>query len=173
MCGIVGLFLKDQALQPKLGAMVSPMLIGMGDRGPDSAGLALYRDPVPPGSTKMTLRRAHGSQSWENLITELEAGLGISVSGKEFDDHLLLRGATDAGTMRDWLKENRPDIRVVGAGQQIELFKKAGRPEDIVAAMQFILTCKAFTGQMLAIDGGQHLIWQTPDLMGIDGRAGP
>jgi hypothetical protein len=39
--------------------------------------------------------------------------------------------------------------------------------------MQFILTCKAFTGQMLAIDGGQHLIWQTPDLMGIDGRAGP
>ena len=46
-------------------------------------------------------------------------------------------------------------------------------PEDIVAAMQFILTCKAFTGQMLAIDGGQHLIWQTPDLMGIDGRAGP
>jgi amidophosphoribosyltransferase len=134
MCGIVGLFLKHQALRPNLGAMVSRMLIGMGDRGPDSAGLAIYRDPAPPGSTKMTLRRAHGSQSWENLITELEAGLGISVSGKEFDDHLLLRGATDAGTMRDWLKENRPDIRVVGAGQRIELFKKAGRPEDIVAA---------------------------------------
>ncbi len=46
-------------------------------------------------------------------------------------------------------------------------------PEDIVAAMRFILTCKAFTGQMLAIDGGQHLIWQTPDLTGIDGGAGP
>ena len=39
--------------------------------------------------------------------------------------------------------------------------------DDIVAAMQFILTCKALTGQMLAIDGGQHLIWQTPDMMGI------
>jgi NAD(P)-dependent dehydrogenase (short-subunit alcohol dehydrogenase family) len=46
-------------------------------------------------------------------------------------------------------------------------------PEDIVAAMQFILTCKAFTGQMLAIDGGQHLIWQTPDIMEIDAQAGP
>ena len=46
-------------------------------------------------------------------------------------------------------------------------------PEDIVAALQFILTCKAFTGQMLAIDGGQHLAWQTPDIMGIDGRARP
>jgi NAD(P)-dependent dehydrogenase (short-subunit alcohol dehydrogenase family) len=46
-------------------------------------------------------------------------------------------------------------------------------PEDIVVAMRFILTCKAFTGQMLAIDGGQHLIWRTPDLMGIDEGTGP
>ena len=45
--------------------------------------------------------------------------------------------------------------------------------DDIVAAMRFILSCKAFTGQMLAIDGGQHLIWQTPDIIGIDPRAGP
>lgn len=41
-------------------------------------------------------------------------------------------------------------------------------PEDIVAAMRFILICKAFTGQMLAIDGGQHLAWKTPDIPGID-----
>ncbi len=34
--------------------------------------------------------------------------------------------------------------------------------------MRFILTCKAFTGQMLAIDGGQHLAWRTPDVMGMD-----
>ena len=41
-------------------------------------------------------------------------------------------------------------------------------PEDIVSAMRFILSNKAFTGQMLAIDGGQHLIWQTPDVQGMD-----
>ena len=40
-------------------------------------------------------------------------------------------------------------------------------PEDIVSAMRFILSNKAFTGQMLAIDGGQHLIWQTPDVQGM------
>lgn len=39
-------------------------------------------------------------------------------------------------------------------------------PEDIVHAMRFILGNKAFTGQMLAIDGGQHLGWQTPDVIG-------
>lgn len=33
-------------------------------------------------------------------------------------------------------------------------------PEDIVGAMRFILSNKAFTGQMLAVDGGQHLSWR-------------
>jgi glutamate synthase domain-containing protein 1 len=37
MCGIVGLFLKDKALEPQLGQMLSDMLITMTDRGPDSA----------------------------------------------------------------------------------------------------------------------------------------
>ncbi len=134
MCGIVGLFLKDRSLQPKLGAMVSAMLIGMGDRGRDSAGLAIYRDPVPPGSIKMTLRRSHAGESWEDLKTALEAGLAIGVSGTEVGDHIVLRTAADPRTVRGWLTENRPDIRMVGVGRRIELFKKAGRPEDIVAA---------------------------------------
>lgn len=38
--------------------------------------------------------------------------------------------------------------------------------EDILAAMRFLLACKAFTGQMLAVDGGQHLVWQGPDIVG-------
>ena len=42
MCGIVGLFLKDPKLEPQLGAMLTDMLITMTDRGPDSAGIAIY-----------------------------------------------------------------------------------------------------------------------------------
>ncbi len=38
--------------------------------------------------------------------------------------------------------------------------------EDVLAAMRFLLSCKAFTGQMLAVDGGQHLVWQGPDIVG-------
>lgn len=44
MCGIVGLFLKDQSLAPELGRMLTEMLITMTDRGPDSAGIAIYGD---------------------------------------------------------------------------------------------------------------------------------
>lgn len=42
MCGIVGLFLKDKSLEPQLGALLSEMLVTMTDRGPDSAGIAIY-----------------------------------------------------------------------------------------------------------------------------------
>ena len=42
MCGIVGLFLKDRSLEPKLGSLLTGMLITMSDRGPDSAGIAIF-----------------------------------------------------------------------------------------------------------------------------------
>ena len=42
MCGIVGLFLKNDEMRPQLGAMLTDMLITMTDRGPDSAGIAIY-----------------------------------------------------------------------------------------------------------------------------------
>ncbi|MEM9782477.1 MAG: SDR family oxidoreductase [Pseudomonadota bacterium] len=45
------------------------------------------------------------------------------------------------------------------------ILKRGADPEDILQALDFIMQCKAFTGQMLAIDGGQHLAWQTPDVI--------
>ena len=57
MCGIVGLFLKDKTLEPKLGAMLSDMLVIMTDRGPDSAGIAIYGAPSD-GRAKITVQSA-------------------------------------------------------------------------------------------------------------------
>src|ERR1700744_1515054 len=37
-------------------------------------------------------------------------------------------------------------------------------PADIAAAIRYLLSAEAVTGQMIAVDGGQHLIWQTPDV---------
>ena len=54
MCGIVGLFLKDASLQPSLGRLLSDMLVTMTDRGPDSAGIAIYADE-PVSYTHLTL----------------------------------------------------------------------------------------------------------------------
>src|SRR3989337_922718 len=55
MCGIVGLFSKSPEVEERLGVHLAAMLAQMNDRGPDSAGVAVYRDPVPQGSSKLTL----------------------------------------------------------------------------------------------------------------------
>lgn len=55
MCGIVGLYLKDHALEPELGALLAGMLGTLCDRGPDSAGFAVY-GAAAPGAIKLTIR---------------------------------------------------------------------------------------------------------------------
>ena len=55
MCGIAGLFSKSSSFEQRLGDHLSDMLIQMADRGPDSAGVAFYRNPAPTGSSKVTL----------------------------------------------------------------------------------------------------------------------
>ena len=55
MCGIVGLFAKSSEVEAQLGRHLAAMLTQLGDRGPDSSGVAVYRDPAPSGSCKLTL----------------------------------------------------------------------------------------------------------------------
>jgi NAD(P)-dependent dehydrogenase (short-subunit alcohol dehydrogenase family) len=50
------------------------------------------------------------------------------------------------------------------AEYEATLLKRSTRPEEIAAAIRFILKAPALTGQMLTLDGGQHLAWQTPDV---------
>src|SRR2546428_3562443 len=71
MCGIVGLFCKSPELEPRLGEYLSAMLVQMSDRGPDSAGVALYREPAPTGSTKLTLYSTDDDFDWSKLGGEV------------------------------------------------------------------------------------------------------
>ncbi|HEY1877116.1 MAG TPA: short-chain dehydrogenase, partial [Rhizomicrobium sp.] len=44
------------------------------------------------------------------------------------------------------------------------ILQRGSDPADICAAIRYLLGAEAVTGQMIAVDGGQHLIWQTPDV---------
>ena len=71
MCGIVGLFLKSEALQPELGRLTSLMLLEMRDRGPDSAGIAVYDQAGD--KTKLTCLSKSGQTDWDAIIAKLAA----------------------------------------------------------------------------------------------------
>lgn len=48
------------------------------------------------------------------------------------------------------------------------VLKRGSNPADICAALGYLLDAVSVTGQLICVDGGQHLIWQTPDEMGVD-----
>jgi len=127
MCGIVGLFLKDSALEPRLGALLSEMLGVMSDRGPDSAGFAVYRNGEPD-RVKLTIRGAdlHG------VPAAMSQAIAASVRGTATDTHLILSLPSDReASARVWLRTARPDLAMTGAGHRIELFKEVGLPTDV------------------------------------------
>lgn len=137
MCGIVGLYLKNKKLESKLGEMFEPMLIEMTDRGPDSAGFAIYRNPVPKGRTKFTLASDDPAEDWKALDADLEKALSCDVKMDVQGDHAIMITDGDASAAETWISENRQNIRIVGSGNVIEIFKQTGLPKDV--AEQFKL----------------------------------
>lgn len=130
MCGIVGLFLKSKALEPKLGAMMSQMLGVMTDRGPDSAGFAVY-GAGDQDHVKLTLR-AHQGGTIAGVTEELSGHLGQELGSSKRGSHIVLTiPKASEQKVRDWLAANRPDIRVVGAGSRMELYKEIGLPSEV------------------------------------------
>ena len=78
MCGIVGLFSKSPEMEEHLGEHLASMLVQMSDRGPDSAGVAVYRHPAPAGWSKLTVFSADPDYDWQALEAELESALGTA-----------------------------------------------------------------------------------------------
>ncbi len=115
MCGIVGLFAKHPDVEARLGAHLGAMLAQMADRGPDSAGIAIYRDPAPAGTTKLSLY--------------------------EDGRHEVVIADGDVAEALAWAAAERPGAQVMSAGSRIEIIKEVGDPRAFVerfdlAAMQ-------------------------------------
>ncbi|MDZ5450714.1 MULTISPECIES: class II glutamine amidotransferase [Labrys] len=131
MCGIVGLFLKDKSLEPQLGTLLSGMLATMCDRGPDSAGFAIYGAPQA-GKAKITVQSADPAKDFEGLSALVEKAVGAKVSITPKDTHaVLVLDADKAEAARQAIKAERPSIRIMGAGEAIEIYKEVGYPTEV------------------------------------------
>lgn len=132
MCGIVGLFLKDKSLEPQLGTLLSDMLITMTDRGPDSAGIAIYATPAE-GKAKVTLQSASPDVDFRGLDKDLAAA-GVNAKVTVKSTHAVVEVAADAiAATRSAIASIRPDIRMMGSGDSVEIYKETGLPKDVVA----------------------------------------
>jgi methylamine---glutamate N-methyltransferase subunit A len=123
MCGIVGLFCKSSELEPKLGEHLAAMLAQMNDRGPDSAGVAVYRDPAPDGTTKLTLYSSDPAFDWSAVGGEV-----TSVRAR----HAVVLVDGDADEAEAAVRVRFPELRVMSAGHTIEIYKEVGLPSGFV-----------------------------------------
>ena len=158
MCGIVGLFLKDPGLEPRLGVMLGGMLATLGDRGPDSAGFALY-NPGAPNAIKFTVRGRRGSD-FGSIARHLCEGGGI-VPYRVHDTHLVLTvPQSEEGAVRAKVAAML-ELTIVGTGRCMEIFKEVGRPE--IVAERFGL------GGMAGTHGIGHSRMATESAVTTDG----
>jgi methylamine---glutamate N-methyltransferase subunit A len=131
MCGIVGLYLKNPKLKPKLGKMFKPMLIEMTNRGPDSAGVAIYRNPTKKSETKFSLAHDDASYNWKGLVSGLNKALKAKSTMNKIGNHCILVTTGKEAAVVAWLKSSHPQVRVVGSGHTIEIFKETGLPANV------------------------------------------
>jgi glutamate synthase domain-containing protein 1 len=108
------------------------MLEQMSDRGPDSSGVAVYRDPAPSGSSKLTLYSFDPEMSWDALCVELAATFGGAHEAGVRANHAVIVVEAEAGEVEEWIRGRRPDLRVMSAGRAIEIYKEVGRPETFI-----------------------------------------
>ena len=127
MCGIVGVFLKTDRYIDQLGHMTALMLEQMRERGPDSAGFAIYSDDSDE-RTKLTVLAEGRHIDWHKVTDELGTALGGEVNLRTTHDHAVLESELDGRAMRQWLINSVPDISVLSYGHAIELFKAVGDP---------------------------------------------
>jgi amidophosphoribosyltransferase len=134
MCGIVGLHLREPSLYPRLGELLTGMLCQVSERGPDSAGVAVYGDPrmSPPGRATVSLLT--GSLTPDDVATRLGSALpGTAPAVVDAGQTLVVNAATTSEELVAAAKQVLPESLVIGFGSDLAVLKGVGHPQTLAA----------------------------------------
>lgn len=137
MCGIVGLLVKNKGMRSSIGELMMPMLLGMHDRGPDSAGLAIYTSSVPDNKRKFSLYTMDPEFSWLTLQNDFHHHFGSDIDLESIANHAILTTDLDAGTVNIWLSDTYPSVQILSVGQVMDLYKDVGTPAEVAERYGF------------------------------------
>lgn len=138
MCGIVGLLLKNPALRPHLGELMVPMMIGMTERGPDSAGLAVFSQPVEGSQFKVSIYAGDAKVDWSALCDALRSAFaGAQLQIRPIANHAVLTTSVMPDVIEQWVEKHQPELTVLSAGKSIDLYKDTGTPREICDRYEF------------------------------------
>ena len=127
MCGIVGIYLKNDKLKESLGSLLSKMLINMGSRGPDSAGFAIYKRENNDVYKYSVCLNKISFEDFKKKINE-----HINADLERNSDHVIIRTSSKPFDVLKIIKNHLKEVSIVGYGKSIEIFKQVGNPSDVV-----------------------------------------
>jgi len=113
-----------------LGELFEPMLIAMTDRGPDSAGFAVYGDEYDDG-VKLTLQCDNADYDWQAFADRLQTAFGSLASWFQNANVGVFKIAEEESRVLGWLADHAADLRVMSAGKSIEILKGVGLPGEV------------------------------------------
>ena len=131
MCGIVGLQIRTREKRSELGRWLVPMFDCMANRGADSAGLAVFMDPVDEAVRRFNLYSTDAGYDWDRLGESLgqKSGAAIDVDGVE--NHAIIIAPVAPHEFKLWLAEYDPDLHLLSVGRSIDIYKDIGHACDI------------------------------------------
>ena len=134
MCGIVGLHLREPSLYPRLGELLTGMLCQVTERGPDSAGVAVYGDPrwSPPGSATVSV--LPGQATTDDVRTAVAAALpGVEVTVVDAGQTAVVSAPTDVDALVAAVRAALPGTVLTGFGEDVAVLKGVGHPQTLAA----------------------------------------
>jgi amidophosphoribosyltransferase len=137
MCGIVGLLIKNPAMRDRLGELMTPILIEMGARGPESAGLAVYTDTLPEGERKYSVYAPAWDYDWAQFEGEFIKRFGTEAALAVKGNHAILTCDEPLAKVRPWIKERFPALHLLAAGRAMDIYKDIGHPAEIAQRYAF------------------------------------
>lgn len=120
-------------MEAALGELFAPMLECMSSRGPDSAGLAVYRDPVPEGWLKFSLQHDDATFEWSDLAARLGTYFQTNTRLHCVSTHATIALEAAESQVRKYLREQVPGITLMSVGRSVEIIKEVGLPRDVIA----------------------------------------
>jgi amidophosphoribosyltransferase len=134
MCGIVGLHLREPSLYPRLGELLTGMLCQVTERGPDSAGVAVYGDPRWSPSGSVTVSVLAGDRTAADVRTAVAAALpAVEVTVVDAGQTLVVSAPTDVDGLVAAVRTALPGGVVVGFGEDLAVLKGVGHPQALAA----------------------------------------
>src|SRR5688572_25015052 len=137
MCGIVGLLVKNPAMRPRLGSLLLPMFDCMADRGPDSAGLAVFTDPVDRATRKFSLYSDDREYNWSKLAQEFQNQSKSPAKVDAIENHATLVSSVLPDSLKAWLVQYDSKLHLLSAGRSIDVYKDTGHPCEIAKRYHF------------------------------------